>query len=518
MAGCLAGGFAKGFGYLDDGLLAGLVHDLGKYSDAFQRRIRNPDHCGPVDHSTAGALLLMRHACPLAAMAVAGHHAGLPDLGSYGELEGPTFMSRMNRARRAGDCNPLALAQAGEAQLDIPQSAFLHGTRSAKPMTSSKRSERWSLYTDMMLTRMLFSALVDADRLDAEFFTSNRIDRAEHHILESLKNSKIRNDSTKPTRTTTNREGTMTDRKPIENRYDFTILFDVKDGNPNGDPDSGNMPRVDIETGNGLTTDVCIKRKIRDYVQTAMGEQAPWRIYIQNRQTLNRLDSEALKAEHIDTSLESKDFAKEIKALKKTDPELDRRLRDYMCDQFFDIRTFGAVMTTFVKGSLSCGQVRGPVQLGFARSIDPISVQEISITRIAVTTEADAAEKNNTMGNKFIIPYGLYRMNGYISAKLAQNVTGFCDEDLDVLWQAILNMFEFDRSAARGNMAVRKLYVFKHSSALGDAPSWKLFDSINVHKRAEVDAPRDFADYEVRVNREAIPESVSLTEMVDHAL
>lgn len=187
MAGCLAGGFAKGFGYLDDGLLAGLVHDLGKYSDAFQRRIRNPDHCGPVDHSTAGALLLMRHVCPLAAMAVAGHHAGLPDLGSYGELEGPTFMSRMNRARRAGDCNPLALAQAGETQLNIPQSAFLHGTRSAKPMTSGKRSERWSPYTDMMLTRMLFSALVDADRLDAEFFTSNRIDRAEHHILESLK-------------------------------------------------------------------------------------------------------------------------------------------------------------------------------------------------------------------------------------------------------------------------------------------------------------------------------------------
>lgn len=141
MAGCLAGGFAKGFGYLDDGLLAGLVHDLGKYSDAFQRRIRNPDHCGPVDHSTAGALLLMRHACPLAAMAVAGHHAGLPDLGSYGELEGPTFMSRMNRARRAGDCNLLALAQAGEAQLDIPQSAFLHGTRSAKPMTIRTQSK-----------------------------------------------------------------------------------------------------------------------------------------------------------------------------------------------------------------------------------------------------------------------------------------------------------------------------------------------------------------------------------------
>lgn len=253
----------------------------------------------------------------------------------------------------------------------------------------------------------------------------------------------------------------MTDRKSIENRYDFTILFDVKDGNPNGDPDSGNMPRVDIETGNGLVTDVCIKRKIRDYVQTAMGEQTPWRIYIQNRRTLNRLDSEALEAEHIDARPEDKDFAKEIKSLKKDDPTLDLRLRDYMCSQFFDIRTFGAVMTTFVKGSLSCGQVRGPVQLGFARSIDPVSVQEISLTRIAVTTEADAADKNNTMGNKFIIPYGLYRMNGYISAKLAQNVTGFCDEDLDMLWQAILNMFEFDRSAARGDtLIMRDLRVF----------------------------------------------------------
>lgn len=279
----------------------------------------------------------------------------------------------------------------------------------------------------------------------------------------------------------------MTDRKPIENRYD-------------------------------LVTDVCIKRKIRDYVQMAMDEQAPWRIYIQNRRTLNRLDSEALEAEHIDARPEDKDFAKEIKALKKDDPTLDLRLRDYMCSQFFDIRTFGAVMTTFVKGSLSCGQVRGPVQFGFARSIDPVNVQEVSITRIAVTTEADAADKNNTMGNKFIIPYGLYRMNGYISAKLAQNVTGFCDEDLDMLWQAILNMFELDRSAARGNMAVRKLYVFKHNSALGDAPSWKLFDSIDVHKRDGVDVARSFSDYEVQVNHEAIPDSVSVSEMVDRAL
>lgn len=310
----------------------------------------------------------------------------------------------------------------------------------------------------------------------------------------------------------------MTDRTPIENRYDFTILFDVENGNPNGDPDSGNMPRIDIETGNGLVTDVCVKRKIRDYVQTAMGEETPWRIYIQNRRTLNRLDSEALENAHIDARPEDKDFAKEIKALKKDDPELDRRLRDYMCANFFDIRTFGAVMTTFVKGSLACGQVRGPVQLGFARSIDPVSVQEISITRVAVTTEADAAEKNNTMGNKYIIPYGLYRMNGYVSAKLAQNVTGFSDEDLDMLWRAILNMFEFDRSAARGNMAVRKLYVFKHSSALGDAPSWKLFDSIDVRKRDGVDVARSFGDYVVTVGRDAIPDSVDVCEMVDHEL
>lgn len=310
----------------------------------------------------------------------------------------------------------------------------------------------------------------------------------------------------------------MTDRKPIENRYDFTILFDVENGNPNGDPDAGNMPRVDIVTGNGLVTDVCIKRKIRDYVQMAMDEQSPWRIYIQNRRTLNRLDSEALEAEHIDARPEDKEFAKEIKALKKEDPELDRRLRDYMCAKFFDIRTFGAVMTTFVKGNLSCGQVRGPVQLGFAKSIDPVDVQEITITRIAVTKEEDAVEKNNTMGNKYIIPYGLYRMNGYVSAKLAQKVTGFSDEDLDMLWQAILNMFEFDRSAARGNMAVRRLYVFKHGDALGDAPSWKLFDSIGVHKKDGVDDARSFSDYEVTVNRDFIPSTVSLTEMVESAL
>lgn len=307
----------------------------------------------------------------------------------------------------------------------------------------------------------------------------------------------------------------MTEHTPINHRYEFSILFDVENGNPNGDPDAGNMPRVDPETGYGLVTDVCIKRKIRDYVQFTKDDESPWKIYIQNRRTLNSLEQEAFKAAGIDVNPADKGFDKTIKALKKNDPLLDVKLRSYMCANYFDIRTFGAVMTTFVKGNLACGQVRGPVQLGFARSIDPVEPQEITITRIAVTTEEDAADKNNTMGNKFIIPYGLYRMNGYISAKLAQKTTDFCDEDLAMLWQAILNMFEFDHSAARGNMAVRRLYVFKHSSALGDAPSYRLFDSINVRRRDSVDVPRSFNDYVVTFNSEQVPDSIQVSEMVE---
>lgn len=307
----------------------------------------------------------------------------------------------------------------------------------------------------------------------------------------------------------------MTEHTPINHRYEFSILFDVENGNPNGDPDAGNMPRVDPETGYGLVTDVCIKRKIRDYVQFTKDDESPWKIYIQNRRTLNSLEQEAFKAAGIDANPADKGFDKTIKALKKNDPLLDVKLRSYMCANYFDIRTFGAVMTTFVKGNLACGQVRGPVQLGFARSIDPVEPQEITITRIAVTTEEDAADKNNTMGNKFIIPYGLYRMNGYISAKLAQKTTDFCDEDLAMLWQAILNMFEFDHSAARGNMAVRRLYVFKHSSALGDAPSYRLFDSINVRRRDSVDVPRSFNDYVVTFNSEQVPDSIQVSEMVE---
>ena len=296
----------------------------------------------------------------------------------------------------------------------------------------------------------------------------------------------------------------------IKNRYDFSLFFDVENGNPNGDPDAGNMPRMDTETGLGLVTDVCIKRKIRNYVQMLKGDQAPWRIYIQEREPLNHLDNEALEHEGI------KSDAKSIKAAKGKDSDLDVKLRDYMCSVFYDIRTFGAVMTTFVKGGLNCGQVRGPVQLGFARSLDPVLPQEITITRVAITTEERAAESSTEMGHKYIIPYGLYRVDGYVNAKLAQKTTGFSEDDLRLLWQAMLNMFEFDRSAARGNMAVRKLYVFKHSNDLGDAPAYRLFESIQVHRKDGISVPRSFYDYTFSVDRSGIPDSINLTEKVEN--
>lgn len=287
--------------------------------------------------------------------------------------------------------------------------------------------------------------------------------------------------------------------EPIKNRYDFIILFDVENGNPNGDPDAGNMPRVDPETGHGLVTDVCLKRKIRNYVEMAKENEEGYRIYIKEQVPLNRSDAEALSYLNVEGDL---------KAAKKKDPEIDLKIRNFMCRNFFDIRTFGAVMTTFIKGKLNCGQVRGPVQLGFARSIDPIVPQEVTITRVAITTETDAESKNNEMGNKYIVPYGLYRAEGYISANLARKVTGFSDEDLDLLWQAILNMFENDRSAARGNMAVRELIIFRHDSELGNAPAYKLFDAVRVERRPEVVSPRSFHDYTITVD-EALPAGVT---------
>lgn len=290
--------------------------------------------------------------------------------------------------------------------------------------------------------------------------------------------------------------------EPIKNRYDFIVLFDVENGNPNGDPDAGNMPRIDPETGLGLVTDVCLKRKIRNYVETVREDVHGYRIYIKDGVPLNRSDAEA--CEHFGSTPEK------LKDLKKSDPDIDRKLRDYMCENFYDIRTFGAVMTTFVKGALNCGQVRGPVQLGFARSIDPVLPQEVTITRVAITTEADAEKKGTEMGRKYILPYGLYRCEGFVSANLARKTTGFSEDDLELLWEAILNMFENDRSAARGMMAVRELIIFKHDSELGNAPAHKLFDLVRITRDPELIAPRSYSDYTVEVDENRLPAGVSI--------
>ncbi|MCH3971409.1 MAG: type I-C CRISPR-associated protein Cas7/Csd2 [Oscillospiraceae bacterium] len=301
----------------------------------------------------------------------------------------------------------------------------------------------------------------------------------------------------------------------IKNRYEFVILFDVENGNPNGDPDAGNMPRIDPETGLGLVTDVCLKRKIRNYVEIVKEDKPGYRIYIKDKVPLNRSDNEAFAQVGIDRAAEKKtDELKKLLKKAKEKQDVDSVIRDYMCSQFFDIRTFGAVMTTMVKGALNCGQVRGPVQLGFARSIDPILPQEITITRVAISTEADAEKKGTEMGRKYIVPYGLYRCEGYVSANLARKVTGFSEEDLQLLWKAILNMFEYDHSAARGQMAVRELIVFQHSSELGEAPAYKLFDTVHVQRKPEVSVPRSYSDYTVTVEQDKLPEGVSCTRMV----
>ena len=290
----------------------------------------------------------------------------------------------------------------------------------------------------------------------------------------------------------------------INNKYDFSILFDVQNGNPNGDPDANNMPRIDPETGYGIVTDVCIKRKIRNYVEMVKKDSAGYDIYIRQGAVLNDQDKRALD------ELGIKNFDKEVKE-KKTD--IDIKVRDFMCRTFFDVRTFGAVMTTFMKGALNSGQVRGPVQLCFAQSIDPVVPRDITLTRVALATAAEAKEKRGTMGGKSIIPYGLYRMDGFVSANLART-TGFSQEDLQILWESIINMFEDDHSAARGKMVVRKLFVFKHDSIYGNAPSWKLFDSIKVRRKDSVTVPRCFEDYEIDFDANSIPRGVSCSEMI----
>ena len=289
----------------------------------------------------------------------------------------------------------------------------------------------------------------------------------------------------------------------IKNRYEFVILFDVENGNPNGDPDAGNMPRVDPETGLGLVTDVCLKRKIRNYVETVKEDATGYRIYIKDGVPLNRSDAEAYAA--LDVT------EKTVKAKKKENPDLDRNIRDWMCANFYDIRTFGAVMTTFVKAALNCGQVRGPVQMGFARSVEPVVPQEVTITRVAITTEADAENKGTEMGRKYIVPYGLYRCEGYISANLARKTTGFSEKDLELLGEAILNLVEHDHSAARGKMAVRELIIFKHDSELGCAPAHKLFDTVKVTRThpEDITPARSYQDYVVTVDEAALPEGVT---------
>ena len=360
--------------------------------------------------------------------------------------------------------------------------------------------------------------------------------------------------------------------EPIKNRYDFVIVFDVKDGNPNGDPDAGNLPRIDPETGHGLVTDVCLKRKVRNYIHIIKGAEKPYDIYIKEKAVLGRAHSAAFKALGINTGQESrktvpdelleaftelalpdglsysedeeekgelvvapdadkkaiaawlkeekpdKEIASLIKtALKDAKPrkptaEETSRGRERMCQDYYDIRTFGAVLS--LKSAPNCGQVRGPVQLTFGRSVEPVVTLEHSITRMAVATEAEAEKQqgdNRTMGRKNTVPYGLYVAHGFVSAHLAGQ-TNFSEEDLELLWEALANMFEHDRSAARGLMSMQEVVIFKHSSALGNAPAHELFKRVQITRKDTSKPARDFSDYELKIDRENLPQEVSIIE------
>ena len=280
----------------------------------------------------------------------------------------------------------------------------------------------------------------------------------------------------------------------LKNRIDFVYIFDVQDGNPNGDPDAGNLPRVDAETGMGLVTDVCLKRKVRNYVQTVKGQVNGYDIFIKEKAVLNTLIDKA----HDDS---------EVKAAK----DKTEAARMFMCKNYYDIRTFGAVMST----GKNAGQVRGAIQLTFARSVDTIATAEHSITRMAVATEKEAEKQggdNRTMGRKATIPYGLYVCHGFISANLAKQ-TGFSEEDLQLFWDALKNMFDVDRSAARGLMSAQKLIVFKHDSILGNAPANKLFEVVKVKKTCD-GAPRSFSDYSVTIDKVGVPSNVTVEELI----
>ena len=310
----------------------------------------------------------------------------------------------------------------------------------------------------------------------------------------------------------------------LNHRYDFVYLFDVNNGNPNGDPDAGNLPRLDPETNQGLVTDVCLKRKVRNFVELAKGDESGYAIYVQEGALLNEQHRKAYQVVRPDDE--------KVKTQKKLSPKSDEEmdaLRGFMCNNFFDVRTFGAVMST----GINCGQVRGPVQMTFARSIEPIVPLEISITRMAATTEKEKEERekasgendgderteHRTMGRKHIVPYGLYRAHGFISAKLAER-TGFSPDDLDVLWDSLTQMFEHDHSAARGEMVARQLIAFKHASALGNAPAHRLFERVSV-KRTKANGSegilppaRSFADYRVELDLDDMPANVEAIELI----
>ena len=314
----------------------------------------------------------------------------------------------------------------------------------------------------------------------------------------------------------------------LSQRHDFVLVFDVTNGNPNGDPDAGNLPRMDPETQHGLVSDVSLKRKIRNYVELACEGRAGHHIYVQEGAILNEKHRQA----YLDIRPDDPKAAKDAKLNPKDDAEAVK-LRDFMCRNFFDVRTFGAVMST----GINCGQVKGPVQVTFANSVEPIMPSEISITRMAATNAAEKAKQvdgvdgdqrtdNRTMGRKHIVPYGVYVAHGFVSAKFAER-TGFSETDLDLLFQALINMFEHDRSAARGEMTVRKLIAFRHASPLGNAPAHTLFDRVSVGRNVdgEFRAPGDpalgnlpparkFGDYSVRIDREALPEGVEILELL----
>lgn len=295
----------------------------------------------------------------------------------------------------------------------------------------------------------------------------------------------------------------------IQKRYDFVILFDVVDGNPNGDPDAGNLPRIDAESGNGLVTDVCLKRKIRNYVGLKHGDVAPYSIFVKEKAVLNNQIQKAYDNLGIDLSKPTEEGKKRNKPNVGQGKEIDQA-KEYMCQNFYDIRTFGAVLST----GANAGQVRGPVQLTFARSIDPVVTFEHSITRMAVTTEADSEKQggdNRTIGRKFTIPYGLYKAHGFVSAPLAHQ-TGFNQEDLMLLWESLENMFEHDHSAARGLMGMRKIFVFEHDTLMGNAPVQKLFDLIHIQNNNAGNPIRSFSDYEISLDRNSIPQGVKLIE------